>query len=463
MGSFSGDTGGYEPGGDSDFTPGSVMQSDQVDTNFTKLQSHLDSAFVDDAVTAIGALNGDRITDNTITFLQIAPDTITNAEIAANAVGASELADNAVDTAAIVDLNVTDAKIADLDGAKLQAGTVPAASLGPDIIFPYNVVGETIQFPALGASIPVSASSVNPVGISVYPVGMPGSPYTEGVHYNFVAPNLIQQIDNGPAPGDIPILTNIEIDYNASTFVAPGSVTNAGLADNAVTNIKVDGAAAIELSKLDDFDGGVKAVVPGGSLTGTLGVPGIALNAVTATQIAPNAVGVSEIAPNAVGASEIINNSVGMDEIAPKPIGRIYRAGTGAALVAPGTWQNVLYPAGSASNGMSIYNDGTNDAGFIVPRSGWYNVTGSAEFTGPSSVSATAVGVRIVVGPGTGGGTVIAKDIQGWTGSALNPGAGCSQNVYLAGGSVVRTQFNATGDNPVPDIESSMSIAWVSD
>lgn len=218
------------PGGNDDFIPGSVIQSSEFDGNFEHIRSFLNTQFVDDVVTGVGALSGDRIIDDTITAQQLAPGTITGAElgtdsvtgtqIAPDAVGASELADNAVDTAAIQDDAITTVKVLDgaITSAKLDAGTAYAV----------RVTDENVTFAAPNDTQSLDAAAIQTVSVVVTSTdGL--TTYTEGVDYT---------LDH--ANGDI---THV----GAGAIVAPGSVlidywTDPGqnIADGSVTSPKFD-------------------------------------------------------------------------------------------------------------------------------------------------------------------------------------------------------------------------------
>jgi microcystin-dependent protein len=177
------------------------MRSLEFDANFDHVATYLNTAFVDDAVTAVGALTGNRISPGTITSTEIAAgaidasliaaDTITAAQLAVNSVTASELADNAVDTNALLNDAVTTAKLApdavdstrladdsvgnehlqdnavtgnevldnSVPGSKIQDGTITLSKLVGSLAPPAAVPTGTV-LPWAGASLPAGGDYV---------------------------------------------------------------------------------------------------------------------------------------------------------------------------------------------------------------------------------------------------------------------------------------------------------------
>ncbi len=101
--------------GNDDFTPGSTIQSNEADGNFAALSAYLNSQFVDDAVTAVASLSGDRLVDDSVTDQQL------------RKFNAGTPGEAAVQTNCIEDAAVTIEKI---DPSVIFPGGVPANSVG---------------------------------------------------------------------------------------------------------------------------------------------------------------------------------------------------------------------------------------------------------------------------------------------------------------------------------------------
>lgn len=119
------------PPGNTDFTPGSVIQSSENDSNFDQLATHLNSQFVDDDIIADEAIDGAKLTIGTLDGDRLIPGSILAGSFAAGSIVNADIADDAIE-----DRNISEKPTnggpagGGVDGNKVIDGSLPLSALG---------------------------------------------------------------------------------------------------------------------------------------------------------------------------------------------------------------------------------------------------------------------------------------------------------------------------------------------
>ena len=317
--------------------PGSVTNADVANDAITSAMivdstitsADLGSGSVTNADVANDAITSAMIVDSTITSADLGSGSVTNADVANDAITSSMIIDSTITSADLGSGSVTNADVANdaITSAMIVDGTITSG----------DIADATISFVDISNNFALNSDLSMDTGEAWFAWG------ESGIIFEGVADNVEGALSAYPTGSDktwtLPnvsgtIVTTGDTSSITSTMLAPGSVTSADVANDAITS------AMIVDSTITSADLG------SGSVTSA----DVANDAITSAMIVAETITNADIGAGAVGASEIASAAVSYDKIQNVAAGTLLGRNNSTS----GQPQEISPSAGLSLTGTSI-------------------------------------------------------------------------------------------------------------